>query len=108
MWEITTLTEFAPSGQKPDKCQFCHQVSHPCKCKVKVFLVFTHGANLRQMWHLQMVCSKFAIEVNPFFRPVYSLPLSSHAHVRDLIPGNLNSSQVHEHSCQIFSIQSRS
>ena len=22
------------------------------------------------MWHLQMVCSKFAIEVNPFFRPV--------------------------------------
>ena len=22
------------------------------------------------MWHLQMICSKFAIEVNPFFRPV--------------------------------------
>ena len=113
MWQITTLTEFAiesksiqkfifdrfcPFGQKPDKCQFCYQVWHPCKCldKVKVILVFTHGANLRQMrhlpplplmqnygkfgptswgkikqmWHLQMVCSKFAIEVNPFFRPV--------------------------------------
>ena len=107
MWEITTLTEFAkesksvqkfifdrfcPFGQKPDKCQFCYQVWHPCKCldKVKVILVFTHGANLRQMrhlpplrheaklskikqmWHLQMVCSKFAIEVNPFFRPVFA------------------------------------
>ena len=24
------------------------------------------------MWHLQMICSKFAIEVNPFFRPVLS------------------------------------
>ena len=106
MWEITTLTEFAiesksvqkfifdrfcPFGQKPDKCQFCYQVWHPCKCldKVKVILVFTHGANLRQMrhlpplrheaklskikqmWHLQMVCSKFAIEVNPFSRPVH-------------------------------------
>ena len=69
MWEITTLTEFAiesksvqkfifdrfcPFGQKPDKCQFCYQVWHPCKCldKVKVILVFTHGANLRQMRHL--------------------------------------------------------
>ena len=106
MWEITTLIEFAiesksvqkfifdrfcPFGQKPDKCQFCYQVWHPCKCldKVKVILVFTHGANLRQMrhlppllrhsaklskvkqmWHLQMVCSKFATEVNPFFRAV--------------------------------------
>ena len=108
MWQITTLTEFAiesksiqkfifdrfcPFGQKPDKCQFCYQVWHPCKCldKVKVILVFTHGANLRQMrhlpplrheaklskikqmWHLQMVCSKFAIEVNPFFRPVFTI-----------------------------------
>ena len=117
MWQITTLTEFTiesksiqklifdrfcPFGQKPDKCQFCYQVWHPCKCldKVKVILVFTHGENLRQirhlpplplmqnygkvgpmsyvaklskikqMWHLQMICSKFAIEVNPFFRPV--------------------------------------
>ena len=69
MWEITTLNEFAkesksvqkfifdrfcPFGQKPDKCQFCYQVWHPCKCldKVKVILVFTHGANLRQMRHL--------------------------------------------------------
>ena len=25
---------------------------------------------IEQMWHLQMICSKFAIEVNPFFRPV--------------------------------------
>ena len=69
MWQITTLTEFAiesksiqkfifdrfcPFGQKPDKCQFCYQVWHPCKCldKVKVILVFTHGENLRQMRHL--------------------------------------------------------
>lgn len=69
MWQITTLTEFAiesksiqkfifdrfcPFGQKPDKCQFCYQVWHPCKCldKVKVILVFTHGANLRQIRHL--------------------------------------------------------
>ena len=58
MWEITTLTEFAiesksvqkfifdrfcPFGQKPDKCQFCYLVWHPCKCldKVKVILVLT-------------------------------------------------------------------
>ena len=36
-------------------------------------LVLRHEANLskiKQMWHLRMVCSKFAIEVNPFFRPV--------------------------------------
>ena len=36
-------------------------------------LVLRHEAKLskiKQMWHLQMVCSKFAIEVNPFFRPV--------------------------------------
>ena len=36
-------------------------------------LVLRHEANLskiKQMCHLQMVCSKFAIEVNPFFRPV--------------------------------------
>ena len=69
MWQITTLTEFAiesksiqkfifdrfcPFGQKPDKCQFSYQVWHPCKCldKVKVILVFTHGANLRQIRHL--------------------------------------------------------
>ena len=69
MWEITTLTEFAkesksvqkfifdrfcPFEQKPDKCQFCYQVWHPYKCldKVKVILVFTHGANVRQMRHL--------------------------------------------------------
>ena len=69
MWEITTLTEFAiesksvqkfifdrfcPFGQKPDTCQFCYQVWHPCKRldKVKVILIFTHGANLTQMRHL--------------------------------------------------------
>ena len=36
-------------------------------------LVLRHGVKLskiEKMWHLQMVCSKFAIEVNPFFRPV--------------------------------------
>ena len=35
-------------------------------------LVLRHGVKLskiKKMWHLQMVCSKFAIEVNPFFRP---------------------------------------
>ena len=35
--------------------------------------VLCHVAKLskiKQMWHLQMICSKFAIEVNPFFRPV--------------------------------------
>ena len=69
MWEITTLTEFAiesksvqkfifdrfcPFGQKPDKCQFCYHVWHPCKCpdKVKVILVFPQGKNLRQIRHL--------------------------------------------------------
>ena len=33
-------------------------------------LVLRHEANLskiKQMWHLRMVCSKFAIEVDPFF-----------------------------------------
>ena len=33
-------------------------------------LVLRHDANLskiKQMWHLRMVCSKFAIEVDPFF-----------------------------------------
>ena len=30
-------------------------------------------SKIRQMWHLQMVCSKFAIEVNPFFRPVFTI-----------------------------------
>ena len=37
-------------------------------------LVLCHVAKLskiKQMWHLQMICSKFAIEVNPFFRPVF-------------------------------------
>ena len=37
-------------------------------------LVLCHVAKLskiKQMWHLQMICSKFAIEVNLFFRPVY-------------------------------------
>ena len=36
-------------------------------------LVLCHVAKLskiKEMWHLQMICSKFAIEVNPFFRPV--------------------------------------
>ena len=36
-------------------------------------LVLCHVAKLskiKQMWHLQMICFKFAIEVNPFFRPV--------------------------------------
>ena len=36
-------------------------------------LVLCHVAKLskiKQMWHLQMICSNFAIEVNPFFRPV--------------------------------------
>ena len=36
-------------------------------------LLLGHVAKLskiKQMWHLQMICSKFAIEVNPFFRPV--------------------------------------
>ena len=36
-------------------------------------LVLRHAAKLsqiKQMWHLQMVCCKFAVEVNPFFRPV--------------------------------------
>ena len=35
-------------------------------------LVLRHEANLskiKQMWHLRMVCSKFAIEVNPLFSP---------------------------------------
>ena len=69
MWEITLLIEFSteskriqkfvfdrfcPFEQKPEKCQFQHQVCYPCKCleKVKVTLVFKHGANLRQMRHL--------------------------------------------------------
>ena len=45
---------FCPFEQKPDKFQFQHQVCYPCKCleKVKVILVFTHAANLRQMRHL--------------------------------------------------------
>ena len=60
MWEITPLIEFAteskriqkfvfdpfcPFEQKPDKCQFQHQVCYPCKRleKVKVILAFTHG-----------------------------------------------------------------
>ena len=37
-------------------------------------LVLCHVAKLskiKQIWHLQMICSKFAIEVNPFFRPVF-------------------------------------
>ena len=37
-------------------------------------LVLCHVAKLskiKQMWHLKMICSKFAIEVNPFFRPVF-------------------------------------
>ena len=37
-------------------------------------LVLCHVAKLskiKQMWHLQMICSKFAIGLNPFFRPVY-------------------------------------
>ena len=36
-------------------------------------LILRHLAKLskiQQMWHLPIVCSKFAIEVNPFFRPV--------------------------------------
>ena len=39
-------------------------------------LVVRHEAKLskiKQMWHLQMVCSKFAIGVNPFLRPVLIL-----------------------------------
>ena len=39
-------------------------------------LVLCHVAKLskiKQMWHLQMICPKFAIEVNPFFRPVFGL-----------------------------------
>ena len=39
-------------------------------------LVVRHEAKLRKikkMRHLQMVCSKFAIEVNLFFRPVLGL-----------------------------------
>ena len=45
---------FCPFEQKPDKFQFQHQVCYPCKCleKVKVILVFTHAANLRQIRHL--------------------------------------------------------
>ena len=45
---------FCPFEQKPDKFQFQHQVCYLCKCleKVKVILVFTHAANLRQIWHL--------------------------------------------------------
>ena len=45
-------------------------------------LVLCHVAKLskiKQMWHLQMICSKFAIEVNPFFRPVTSWPSSIRA-----------------------------
>ena len=37
-------------------------------------LVLCHVAKLskiKKMWHLQMICSKFVIEVNPFFRPVF-------------------------------------
>ena len=37
-------------------------------------LMLRHLAKLskiEQMWHLPMVCSKFSIRVNPFFRPVY-------------------------------------
>ena len=30
-------------------------------------------SKIKHMWHLQMICSKFAIEVNPFFRPVSSV-----------------------------------
>ena len=43
-------------------------------------LVLCHVAKLskiKQMWHLQMICSKFAIEVNPFFRPVQGGPPGS-------------------------------
>ena len=43
-------------------------------------LVLCHVAKLskiKQMWHLQMICSKFAVEVNPLFRPVFlSVPFS--------------------------------
>ena len=38
--------------------------------------VLCHVAKLskiKQMWHLQMICSKFTIEVNPFFRPVFCI-----------------------------------
>ena len=69
MCEIIPLIEFAteskriqkfvfdrlcPFEQKPDKFQFQHQVCYLCKCleKVKVILVFTHAANLRQIRHL--------------------------------------------------------
>ena len=38
-------------------CKFGH--SHEAKL-----------SKIKQMWHLQMVCSKFAIGVNPVFRPV--------------------------------------
>ena len=88
-----------------DKYQFQNQVCHPCKPleKVTAFLVFTHRANLRQirrlpplpsmqnygkfdptssskieqMWHLPMVCSKFAIQVIRFFVQCYTLELVS-------------------------------
>ena len=64
-------------------------------------LVLRHEAKLskiKQMWNLQMVCSKFAMEVNLFFRPVPYLkvwirhcvtyPLVSHRnHRRSYNPG---------------------
>ena len=104
--KIRFQSNCGPFKQKPDKCQFQNQVCHHCKCleKVKAFLAFTHRANLRQMrrlpplpsmqnyhgkfdptlsskieqmCHLPMVCSKFAIQVNPFFVQCYTLELVS-------------------------------
>ena len=48
------FVRFCPFEQKPDKFQFQHQVCYLCKCleKVKVILVFTHAANLKQIRHL--------------------------------------------------------
>ena len=44
------------------------------KCGIYTFAVQNCGkfdptllGKIKQMWHLQMVCSKFAIKVNPFF-----------------------------------------
>ena len=53
-------------------------------------LVLSHVAKLskiKQMWHLQMICSKFAIEVNPFFRPVFVWRRHAGAHLDELQHG---------------------
>ena len=80
--EITTLTEIAIESKSVQKFifdRFCKFEANAAfttfaiNAKFMANLVLRHEAKLskiKQMWHLQMVCSKSAIEVNLFFRPV--------------------------------------